>query len=65
MQGCDVTGGRVSIAVSNWQQVLSGNWQIWVQYCGSEMVSIHMVRDGTVGFSNVKALNIGDGSLGS
>ena len=32
---------------------MNGNWQVWVQYCGGEKVSIHMVRKGTTGFSNV------------
>ena len=35
---------------------VNGNWQVWVQYCGGEAVSIHMVRKGTVGFSNVKSI---------
>ena len=34
-----------------------GNWQVWVQYCGGEAVSINTVRKGTVGFSNVKAFH--------
>ena len=34
---------------------VNGNWQVWVQYCGGETVSIHMVRKGTAGFSNVKS----------
>ena len=36
---------------------VNGNWQIWVRYCGGEVVSIHRVRKGMAGFSNVKALH--------
>ena len=32
---------------------VNGNWQVWVQYSCGEAVSIHMVRKGTAGFSNV------------
>ena len=35
---------------------VNGNWQVRVRYCGGEVVSIHMVRKGTVGFSNVKSI---------
>ena len=35
---------------------VNGNWQVWVRYCGGEVVSIHMVREGTPGFSNVKSI---------
>ena len=34
----------------------NGNWQVWVRYCGGEVVSIHTVRKGTAGFSNVKSI---------
>ena len=29
---------------------VNGNWQVWVQYCGGEAVSIHTVRKGAAGF---------------
>ena len=35
---------------------VNGNWQVWVQYCGGDAVSIQIVRKGTVGFSNVKSI---------
>ena len=38
---------------------VNGNWQDWVQYSGGEAVSIHMVRKGTAGFSNVKSITYG------
>ena len=37
---------------------VNGNWQSWVQYCGGETVSIHMVRKGMAGFSNVKSITL-------
>ena len=37
---------------------MNGNWQVWVRYCGGEAVSIHTVREGTVGFSNVKSITL-------
>ena len=33
-----------------------GNWLTWVSYCGSETVSIHLVGEGTVGFSDVESI---------
>ena len=35
---------------------VNGNWQVWVQCCDSETVSIHTVRKGTAGFPNVKSI---------
>ena len=35
---------------------VNGNWQVWVQYHGGEVMSIHTVRKGTAGFSNVKSI---------
>ena len=37
---------------------VNGNWQVWVQYCGGEAVSIHMVRKGMVGFSKVNSITL-------
>ena len=42
---------------------VNGIWQVWVQYSDGEAVSIHTVRKGTVGFSNVKALHTAPVSL--
>ena len=38
---------------------MNGNWQVWVRYCGGEVVSIYMVRKGTDGFSNVVVVDLG------
>ena len=35
---------------------VNGNWQVWIRCCVDEAVSIHMVRKGMVGFSNVKSI---------
>ena len=37
---------------------VNGNWQVWVRYCGGEAESIHAVRNGTVGFPNVKGITM-------
>ena len=37
---------------------VNGNWQVWVRYCGGEVVSIHTVRKGMVGFYNVKSITL-------
>ena len=33
---------------------MDGNWQVWVRYCGSELMPIHTVVKGATGFSNVE-----------
>ena len=35
---------------------MNGHWKVWVRFGGGEAVSIHAVRKGTVGFSNVKSI---------
>ena len=37
---------------------VNSNWQVWVRYCGGEVVSIHTVRKGTASFSNVKSITL-------
>ena len=37
---------------------VNGNWQIWVLYCGGEMVSIHTVGNEMAGFSIVKSITL-------
>ena len=35
---------------------MNGNWQVWVRYCGSGAVSVHMVRKGTPALTSVTLL---------
>ena len=45
-------------AILKWNLVglgVDGNRQVWVHDCGGETVSIHAVREGVAGFSNVKS----------
>ena len=37
---------------------VNGNWQVWVRYCGGETVSIHKIRRGVAGLSNVKRFTL-------
>ena len=37
---------------------VNGNWQVWVQYYGSEAVSIHMIWKGKAGFSDLKGITL-------
>ena len=35
---------------------VDSNWQVWVRYHGGELVPIHAVRKGVMGFSNVESI---------